>query len=226
MKIKTIIVAIALSAGFSIAVQGQIVFSQYAETNSGTTPKGVELWNHSTSTVDFSVTGLNILKGTNGAAPSSDFTLTSGTMSAGEVIVIGTSDIGNYLNTTFGVGVIQFFTEGFTFNGDDALVLQLGGSTLDTFGIAGTDPGSEWSANGVSTKNQNIALIEGGTITGTGLVGFSDPSTRFSTISTNPSGSGGLSGFGVAPVPEPNTYALLAGMFALASVMVRRRSVK
>ena len=27
-------------------------------------------------------------------------------------------------------------------------------------------------------------------------------------------------------VPEPGTYALLAGMFALASVMLRRRSVK
>ena len=32
--------------------------------------------------------------------------------------------------------------------------------------------------------------------------------------------------FGTYVVPEPNTYALLAGVFALASVMLRRRSVK
>ena len=30
------------------------IISQYVETNSGTTPKGVEIWNNTGSTLDFS----------------------------------------------------------------------------------------------------------------------------------------------------------------------------
>jgi len=36
----------------------------------------------------------------------------------------------------------------------------------------------------------------------------------------------GIDDFSVSAVPEPSTFALLAGCFALASVMVRRRAVK
>jgi hypothetical protein len=225
MKIKATLTGLALFAGLGLAAHGQIVFSQYVETNSGTIPKGIEIWNTSASIIDFEVTNLDILKGVNGGAPSSDFTLNVGTMAAGEVIVIGTADIGTYLDATFGASVIQFYSEGFTFNGDDSLVLQLDGITLDTFGIAGTDPGTAWSGDGVSTANQNIALLPAIT-TGTGTSGFTDPSTRFETISSDPNGSGGLAGFGVAPVPEPSSFALLAGCLAMASVMMRRRAVK
>lgn len=36
----------------------------------------------------------------------------------------------------------------------------------------------------------------------------------------------GIDDFSVSPVPEPSVYSLLAGCFALASVMMRRRTIK
>ncbi len=164
---------------------GQIIISQYIETNSGTNPKGIELWNVSGSTIDFSSSNLDVKKGTNGGAPSSDFTLTSGTLADGEVIVIGTSDLS------------PDHEKSFTFNGDDALEIWLGGTKTDVFGNPGSDPGSSWSGNGVSTANQNIQLKTG--ISSGDTDGWTDPSGRFETVSTDPSGAGGMDGFGTAP---------------------------
>ncbi|MDZ7775615.1 MAG: hypothetical protein U5L09_08465 [Bacteroidales bacterium] len=120
-----------------------------------------------------------------------DFTLSEGTLATGSVIVIGTSDL---QATTEGNGAV-FHEKGFTFNGDDALVVKYGGTTTDVFGEPGVDPGSAWNGNGVSTANQNIALLEG--ITDGDLDGWDDPSIRFETISTDPVNN--QSGFGIAP---------------------------
>jgi predicted RecA/RadA family phage recombinase len=173
------------------------IISQYVETDSGTSPKGLEIWNNTSVAIDFSVDNLIIEKGTNGGAPSSDFTIDSGVLQPGEVLVVGTIDM-QPVATSNGV---LFYEKAFTFNGDDALVLKLGTTTTDVFGSPNTDPGSAWEGNGVSTQNQNIALLS--SITTGELTGFTDPSTRFETINTTPSdiANGGLDGFGVAPSP-------------------------
>jgi hypothetical protein len=170
---------------------GQII-SQYVEANSGTTPKGIEIWNNTGGTLDFSTNNLVIEKGTNGDTPSADFTLSSGTLAAGKVIVIGTSD----LQTTTENNGSVFHSKSFAYNGDDALVVKYGGIISDIFGNPGNDPGSEWSGSGVSSKNQNIALLS--EITTGDTDGWTDPSERFETISSSPS-SGGIDGFGIAP---------------------------
>jgi hypothetical protein len=216
---KTITVGI-ISGALSISAQAALIISQYVDTDSGTTPKGVELWNTGTNTIDFSATTLTILKGLNGQALATDFTLSSGSLASGEVMVVGTSDIGDYLTNTFGSGTIQFHLEGFTFNGDDALQIQLGGFIQDTIGTPGNDPGAAWSGNGLSTENQNIALKEG--ISTGDIDGFTDPSERFVTIHSSPSATGGLSGFGIAPVPEPSSITLL-GLGFLAALRHRKR---
>jgi hypothetical protein len=174
-----------------------LLFSQYVETDGGPIPKGVEVWNNTGSTIDFSLDNLVIEKGTNGSAPTTDFTLSSGTLEDGKVIVVGTADMGTYLDDTFGAGSIQYALKPFVFSGDDALVLKLDGEITDMIGIAGNDPGTEWSGSGVSTKDQNISLLS--VIEGGSPAGFTDPSTRFSAVSIEPSEDGGLRGFGLAP---------------------------
>ena len=74
----------------------------------------------------------------------------------------------------------------------------------------------------------------------TGVTGFSGSSDKYTPSSPieiaigqsiGVTGSSATSSFdiqtiNVSIVPEPNTYALIAGMFALVSVMFQRRSVK
>ena len=177
---------------------GQII-SHYVETDSGNTPKGIEIWNNTASTLDFSTDNLVIEKGTNGGAASPDFTISSGTLASGEVMVIGTADM---QSTATGNGA-QFFEKAFDFDGNDALVVKYGGTTTDVFGNPGNDPGSSWVGSGVSTANQNIELDSGIT---TPSSGFTDPSTRFITNNTNPSNTGGLTGFGIAPPGNSNIF--------------------
>lgn len=177
---------------FSTKMKASLIISQYIETNSGTTPKGVELWNVSGSTIDFSSNNLVIKKGTNGATPTTDYTLSSGTLFSGGVIVVGTS--GDLATETTNNGGTHY-TESFTFNGDDALEIYLGGTLTDMFGVSGSDPGTEWVGNSVSTKNQNIQL-KSGIWTGD-TDGWTDPSTRYETVSTTPVSD--MTGFGIAP---------------------------
>lgn len=192
MKLKHLFLALFLSV-LTFQLNAQLIISQYVETNIGTTPKGLELWNTSGSEIDFSTKNLDIQQGTNGGTPASVFTLNTGTLAAGEVIVIGTSDMSPDHEKTF------------AFNGNDALVIKLDGTTVDVFGTPGSDPGSEWKGNGVSTKNQSIQLKSG--ITTGDTDGWTDPSERFETVSTTPSediAGDGLVGFGTAPGASPS----------------------
>ncbi len=202
-KIFTLILTV-----LTVHSYGQII-SQYVETNAGTTPKGIEIWNNTNATLDFATNNLIIEQGTNGAAPTALVTVSTGTLAPGEVIVIGTTDIGTYLTTN---GLTSTFVDyTFTFNGDDALVVKYGTTTTDVFGIPGTDPGSYWGNNGVNTQNQNIQLLTG--ITTGSTAGFSDPSTRFETVNSSPAppNPAGLAGFGIAPVT--NVAAFIDNIF-------------
>ena len=175
-----------------VSANAQII-SQYVETDAGTSPKGIEIWNNTAASIDFSVTNLVIEKGTNGNAPSEDVTVDSGVLAADDLMIIGTTD----LQTAATANNVLYVDKPFTFNGNDALVVKLDGVTTDVFGMPGSDPGNSWSANGVATEDSNIGLLDG--ISNGNTTGFTDPSTRFATISTAPSGANGLVGFGKKP---------------------------
>ncbi|NNM16537.1 MAG: hypothetical protein HKO56_07765, partial [Bacteroidia bacterium] len=197
-KLKLRLMLILVPFMFHSSVSGQLVISQYVETNSGSSPKGIEVWNASCSTIDFSTDTLEIFQATNGSSffgQLTGATVTSGTLGPGEVLVIGTSDIGAYL-TSVGLGAVTYVSYGFTFNGDDALEIRLGGVPQDRFGTLGVDPGAGWSGTcgaTIATNNTNLELLP--TVTSGDTSGFSDPCSRFTELNQGDS----LLGFGVAP---------------------------
>ncbi len=201
--VKTILLSLVVAS--SSDVISQVMLSQYIETDSGTSPKGVEVFNYSGSAIDFSIQPLEIYKGVNGGACSNDVTLATGVLQPGEVWVFGTPDLtGDAINN--GNDLSGTTDYGFTFNGDDALELYLDGNLMDVFGTCGSDPGSYWDGSGVSTANQNIQILSG-ICSGTTTY-WSNPSLRFETISTSPSSGGGTSGFGDAPSCTFNTITI------------------
>ena len=132
MKFKILFIALF----FSVFSWGQsVVISQYIETSSGSVPKGIEIFNVTGSDIVFSAgNNLQIFQGTNGAACASVVNITSGTLQAGRVWVIGTAGLITYA-TTNGTNLSGTTTFTFTFNGDDALRVDLGGVTQDMFGL-------------------------------------------------------------------------------------------
>lgn len=182
---------------YSISINAQVVISQYVETNSGSVPKGIEIWNPTMTDIDLSVDNITIFKGTNGATPTLTHTVDAGILKAGNVLVVGTANMS--LDMLNGVCPDALFDEdALGFNGDDALVIYLDGIIQDVFGTPGSDPGSSWSGNGVSTANQNIQLISG--ITTGNTDGWTDPSTRFTNIGNGST----LTGFGSPTDGCPN----------------------
>ncbi|MGB6222346.1 PEP-CTERM sorting domain-containing protein [Haloferula sp.] len=197
--------------------QSALIISQYAEDGD---IKGVEIWNSGPSTITFdATTNLLEISNYNGGVTSPTFTFSksSGSITTGQVLVFADGS----MNSIWADSGITFEEANFSFNGDDALTLSLGGVVIDMFGLVGNDPGSSWTGGGVDTRDQNIQLKAG--ITTGDADGWTDPSERFEFVAQDPLDSGtgpDLEGFGVAPVPEPSV-ALLGGLGILG--MLRRR---
>ena len=194
MKVFTWMKLVTLSLMMIVGLfgygQSDVIISQYIETNSGTTPKGIEVFNVSGSDIVFSgANSLQVYQGTNGASCTERVTITSGTLRANEVWVIGTSNLVSFA-TSNGANLSGTTEEAFSFNGDDALQLLLGGVLQDEFGVCGSDPGSSWSGGGVSTANNNLEIIDN-TCDGD-TDGFTNPSERFNVIADGST----MTGFG------------------------------
>ena len=79
--------------------------------------------------------------------------------SGSDPVILGLTDLSNNI-----VG---------NFNGDDPLVLKKNGVIIDSIGQIGTDPGTNWSANGVNTSE--MTLVRKSTVT----TGDTDPKDVF-----------------------------------------------
>ncbi|MFT5626777.1 MAG: hypothetical protein ACI92X_000001, partial [Dokdonia sp.] len=194
-KNYALVLIVFLCAVFSGYGQSDIIVSQYIETNFGTSPKGIEIFNVSGTDIIFSVTNnLQLYQGTNGGPciALGSTNITSGTLSADEVWVIGTSGLTSFAAIN-GTGLSGTFTYNFAFNGDDALQVYLGGILQDEFGSCGSDPGNSWNAGGVDTRNNNLQIKNG--ICDGDIAGWIDPSVRFDEIADGST----MIGFGNAP---------------------------
>jgi hypothetical protein len=186
-----------------------LIISQYIESDSGTSPRGIEIFNPTTGTFDFSNNNVYINIATAGSSSnySNAFVINSGTLEAGAVLLVGSSEIGDYLIEN-GFSYVTFIDYDFDFDGDDTIILSdvatTGGTIFDMFGeLAATDPGDSWSANGVETRNCNLSIKDyyndNQFFTTGSSSGWSDPSTRYLQNNSNPSGRRGLKGCGEAP---------------------------
>lgn len=192
MKLRLLLLTFLFSA---LSWGQSVIISQYIETNSGSTPKGIEVYNVSGTDIVFSAgNNLQVYQGTNGGACSAiaATNITSGTLRADEVWVIGTSNLTSFAITN-GVNLSGTTDYAFTFNGDDALQIRLGGVLQDQFGNCGSDPGSAWSGGGVSTADLNLQVLDG-LCTGD-TDGWADPSERFTQIADGTD----MTGFGNSP---------------------------
>ncbi|RYM35086.1 lamin tail domain-containing protein [Brumimicrobium glaciale] len=197
MKLIKYFTFLVIFIATAISVSGQVMISQYIDTDSGTTPKGIEVYNHSASTIDFSVQNLEVYLGSNGnpCASLTGAKITSGTLAPNEVWVIGTSDLITAASTGSNLGGST--TYGFNFNGNDAIELYLDGDLMDVIGECGSDPGSSWSGSGVSTADQNISIKPG--ICSGSTAPLTDPSLRFEKTSNGVI----TTGFGDSPACSP-----------------------
>ncbi len=193
---------------------GDILFTQVSEqAGNGSNRLAIEIANLSERRFNFFETPLSLRSyeagGRNFTRPVQ---IEDGFLDPGGVVVIGEGFAGDSIiasprpvfssafdNTPYfdSSGQLRFvFTRQVVFNGDEAQEILLGQTRQDVFGQIGEDPGVGWSANGVSTWNQNIERLGYAT---DGSSGWSDPSFRFTRIlSSNP-----LEGIGEIPDFDP-----------------------
>jgi len=94
----------------------------------------------------------------------------------------------------------------FTSLGSDSVTLSVGATSIGTFGEGTVIGNTDFTSTNPATMNIAVSAGDAFTIT------FDN-------------GAFYLGQMGFTVVPEPNAYALLSGICALASIMLRRRSV-
>jgi cysteine-rich repeat protein len=165
-----------------------LFFSEYVEGTSNN--KALEIRNPFTTAVNLATSNCQIRAYFNGNVTSTNLTLT-GTIGANDVYLVCNS----LINAAVTPNCDQLVVGGATnFNGDDALELVCGGTTLDVIGQIGFDPGTNWGAGLTSTVDHTLrrkcAITNGDTV-GTDVF---DPATEWGGFAVDTFGDLGLPG--------------------------------
>jgi hypothetical protein len=196
MRLFFHILFVLITAG-NLATAGQVFISQYVDTDFGTSPKGIELFNAGPG-FDLSSSPIHVYQYTNANLdPKKVATLDSGFFASGMSYVIGTEDIGNYMKGSY--IRTPFLHDNLTFNGNDALEVRVGGVVSDLFGSIGQ--GLPWystdRARKVRSFDVNLAIRPG--ISSGNPDGFSFSNhigSRFDVVSYAGEGPSGVSVLG------------------------------
>lgn len=213
----------------AFGVGGPLLISQYTETPSGSAPKAIEILNVSTRDIYCAAEPMRLLSYASGSPTGSlEVEVATGRLPAGAVVVVGDATTAQHLvaigllsataaevaNAETGTaftdtgqpdGRLVFIKRGFQFNGDDALEVRLNAQRCDVFGTIGQDPGTAWTAGGVSTANQNLSRRPAAP---SPSAGFTQPNQFFETLATTTARA--LEGFGIAPALD-DPYAEWVG---------------
>ncbi|WP_412069095.1 lamin tail domain-containing protein [Rubrivirga sp. IMCC43871] len=159
----TVLLALA-AAGAATAQPTDLLITEYVEGSSFN--KAVEIYNGTGAPVELS--GYTLELYSNGSAAATSTQALSGTLADGAVYVVSNSQADPAIQA-----VTDLTSGTANFNGDDAVVLRGALGVADVIGQVGVDPGSQWSANGVSTQNATIRRAAAS------CTGDTDPSDAF-----------------------------------------------
>jgi predicted extracellular nuclease len=179
------------------APAGDLFISEYIEGSSNN--KCIEIFNGTGAPVNLATGNYQLLFYFNGSASAGLTINLTGTVAAGDVYVVcQSSSAAQFLaqaDQTNGSG---------WYNGDDAVVLRKGGSTvLDIIGRIGEDPGAEWgtglnsTADNTIIRNSNIAAG----VTVNPASGFPTLATEWTGFATDFSTNLGSHSFTAPPAP-------------------------
>lgn len=147
-----------------------LFISEYVEGTSSN--KAIELFNPATTAVDLAAAGYRLELYSNGSS------LANATLSlTGTIPAAGTFVIKHILASALITAQLPW--SNLSFNGDDAVVLKKGSIIIDSFGQVGSDPGTAWTANSVTSLNKTLrrkpAISQGDPIAGDSF----DPSSEW-----------------------------------------------
>ncbi|MEZ4539039.1 MAG: ExeM/NucH family extracellular endonuclease [Chloroflexota bacterium] len=143
------ILAIPQSHVVRAAPPTDLFISEYIEGSSNN--KALEIYNGTGTAVNLSTGGYEIFISFNGGTSTATFALT-GSVANGDVYVFAASAA----NATILAQADQTTTSGL-WNGDDFIALRKTGAVVvDSLGVLGTDPGTEWGTGLTSTADNTL----------------------------------------------------------------------
>mgnify|MGYP001433522290 FL=1 len=184
MKNFLLSITIIISTSLNAQTCSDLFISEYVEGPAQN--NGIEVYNPTNSAIDLA--GYTINRYSNGATSGPQVWPLSGSIAAGDVIVVGNGqldsiDLGTYWSVPVDpnfYAVLDDHCSGnyddnntFYFNGDDAMTLEFQGTSVDIFGKVGEDPGMAWTddvsagytdANGGTWWSKRQTLIRKSTV--------------------------------------------------------------
>ncbi|MDD3626228.1 MAG: lamin tail domain-containing protein, partial [bacterium] len=179
-----------------------LIISEYIE--GGGNNKVIEIYNGTGSSV--TLTGYAVRVYANGSSTPTSITLTGGPLADGDVYILANSGASPEI-----LALADQTSGSLTHNGDDAIALFDGTNNIDIIGQIGTDPGSYWGTEPITTVNHTLVRKSSITAGDSNGADAFDPATEWDayaqdTISylnshTMDCGSGGCdTGDATAPV--------------------------
>ena len=149
LLILSLILALVPAQRPAIAAPSELFFSEYIEGSSNN--KALEIYNGTGAAVDLAAGGYNVQMYSNGNTTPSVTINLSGSVADGDVFVIAQSSA----NATILAQADQTNGAGW-YNGNDAVVLRKGTTSLDVIGEIGFNPGTEWGTGLTSTADNTL----------------------------------------------------------------------